>query len=609
MKNYQISITLLNRIQTLMTKNMCQTYSRAAMLCALLLLSCVAQAQVSELTASVDRNPILADESFNLTLLATGSVDRDDVDFSALSNDFRVGRPSFSMSTQIINGSMTRNVSWTLNLQPKQTGRFEIPAFEIDGQASKPFFVEVLPVDSMNTNQPRDFYVSAEVNKSDLYLQQQLLYTLRIHLSRDIQRGNLDLPDLDGALIEQIGEDRDYQDIIDGVRYRIIERKYAIIPQSSGQFTIGGPVFEADVLTNSRQSFANFGRTRSITRRAPDIAIDVKPIPDDYNYTWLPSEFVEVTEEWQGDSDNLVVGDPITRTITITAMGLTKEQLPVVNTPYHPDFKVYPEQPELATAETDTALVSQSTLNTAIIPSKSGTYVLPEVRVPWFNVNTQQTEFALIPAKTVTVSDKPANRQAMQQTDTSLPDNSAVDMPLDSQNNTPTLDTGTYQFPDWLVYLLITSNLLTLVLVVVMWASRKTVIVTNAPTKSVTKPSYTGSEAVLFNQLKANLEQGKLEQTGAQLDAWLALLLGAQHHSVSLSLLKHGNKGNADGASNDENELLDFYNQILAQQSGHSTSPDNEGVDFMAFIKALQSMRKSLLKLNHHSVLTGMYPK
>lgn len=565
----------------------------------LLLFSALGHAQVTQLTASVDRNTMLLDESINLTLLATGSVDRDDADFSAFTKDFRVGRPSFSMSTQIINGNMKRNVSWTVNLQAKQTGRFEIPSIELDGQRSKAFFVNVLAVDTSASSLPRDFYITASVNETQIFLQQQLLYTLKIHLSRDIQRGTLNLPTLDGALIEQIGEDIDYQEIIDGVRYRIIERKYALIPQSSGNFTIRGPIFEGEVLTNSRQSFANFGRTRSITRRAPDININVSPIPQDYSYAWLPSQFVEVNQEWQGDVNKLVVGEPITRTIILTAAGLTKEQLPQVITLYHPDFKVYPEQANLDTIETATALVSQSTFNTAIIPSKSGNYVLPEVRVPWFNVNTGQTEFAVIPAKSVIVSAKANGSQALTQQTAPA---TANDVIAESESQKALVETGHY--PNWLVFALISTNLLTLVSLIIVWSTSQSIVVQTVGNEQGTKQPYTGSEAVLFNQLKNSLEQGETDKTSPLLDAWLAQLFGAQHHSVSLSLLKHGDKG----SDTDENDLLRFYNQILANKATQS-SDTNPQIDFMAFIKQLQTMRQIILQQKHHSVITALYPK
>ncbi len=568
--------------------NKCFKLIHSVLLVSLLALANSTYAEVSELTASVDKNSILSDESIRLTVVASGSTDKDAIDFSALLTDFSASQPSFSQSTQIINGDMTRTVSWSINLYPKQTGTFTIPSFEIDGVSTQSFSVNVLPVSASSSNQPREFFVTSELDTQSIFLQQQILYTVKIHLSRDIERGQLTLPVLEGAVIEQIGEDEDYQEIINGVRYRIIERKYAIIPQASGNFLIKGPIFEAEVLTNSRRSFANFGRTKRITRRAPDIDINVKPIPQDYSFTWLPSELVEISEEWQGDENNLVAGEPITRTITLTALGLTKEQLPNIDLPYHPSFKVYPEQPNLSTVELNENLIAQGVYNSAIIPSESGSFVLPELRIPWFNVRTGNTEFAFIPARTVNVapavvsntSNTNSPNQPVENTNEPLVGSNDITTNIDSNN--------TY----W-IYVLLSTNLLTIVALYVMWLSRnKSISVSNA--SSDYQQPILASEAQLFKVLKDNLEQGKQTSLTNDLDAWLTALLGNQHYSVSSSLSRYANT-----------KALQLYNQALSSQYANS----NINIDFRGLIDAVSIIRKEAQASYKGSVLNQLYPE
>ncbi len=559
-----------------------------AMVLTLLLSATFAYAQVSQVSASVDRNTIIVDESLTLTLVVTGSVSRDAADFSALQEHFRVSTPSFSQSTQIINGDMTRTVSWSVNLYPKSEGAFTIPSFTIDQQSSRPFNVLVLPLDATN-DQPREYFVSAVLDNDNIYLQQQLLYTVKIHLSQDIQRGQLSLPILEGAVVEQIGEDQDYQDIIDGVRYRIIERKYAIIPQSSGDFTIKGPIFEAEVVTNSRRSFANFGRTKSISRRAPDLAITVKAMPANYNYTWLPSELVEIAEEWQGDVDAFTVGEPITRTITLTAMGLTKEQLPSIDLPYHPSFKVYPEQPSLATVQHSNKLIAQGVFNSAIIPEQAGSFVLPEVRIPWFNVNSGQTDFAIVPARTVQVSAQSLQSEAKTQSNPK---------PLSSIENpttvvaSPTIQTVSNNDLNWLHYLLIATNIFTLILLYVLWLMRR-----NTKTKSLKQmpiAALSMSEEQAYAHLTKRLQQANTDGLAQALNKWLIILFKDQHYSISASLGTFPSTG-----------ALDEYNKLLACQYSAQT----QQVDTSQFGSALSIFRKKALESTHTSVLQTLYPQ
>ena len=547
-----------------------------------------AYSEVSQISASVDRNAVLLDESFQLSVIAEGTTERDVIDFSMLANDFRVSTPSFSQSTQIVNGSMSRTVTWTVNLYPRQIGTFTIPSFKIDGQSSREFTLRVLPVNTASSDQPREFYVTATIDNEVTYLQQQISYRVKIHLSRDIQRGQLSLPELEGAIIEQIGEDEDYQEIIDGVRYRIIERTYALIPQASGSFTVTGPIFEADVSSNSRRSFANFGRTTKIARRAPDLLITVRPIPDTYSHTWLPSELVEITEQWQGNTEPFVVGEPVTRTITLTALGLTQEQLPSINLPYHPSFKVYPEQANLATVERNNKLIAQGVFNSAIIPEQAGDFILPEARIPWFNVKTRETEFAILPARTVSVIDKVTDKNALPQTPIApISQNST-----DAEQSTESLISPSHlKGFDWLHYVLISTNVFAFIALYVLWLTQKNVGKNKAP---INKPAALINEAEAFKRVKSLLEQGKVSGLAEGLNEWLSVLLGAKHHSISPSL-----------AAYPETKALEQYNMIL----GNAFSNKQDSIDFMQFIKSLEQLRTLNQSLRNQDPLSILYPK
>ena len=93
----------------------------------------MAHAQSIEVTASVDKNPVRVDESFILSVVANGEVDRGAFDSSFLMKEFVVGRTSISSQTKMINFDTTRTTTWSTILIPRIKGRFTIPAFNIDG--------------------------------------------------------------------------------------------------------------------------------------------------------------------------------------------------------------------------------------------------------------------------------------------------------------------------------------------------------------------------------------------------------------------------------------------------------------------------------------------
>ncbi|TKB05117.1 protein BatD [Alteromonas portus] len=368
-----------------------------------LLVNAVAYADVNSLEATIDRNPVMLDEAIRLTVTADGSADRDAFDSSPLLKDFVVGRTSVSSQTSIVNFDTKRTTVWTTTLFPRKEGTFTIPPLTIEGKSTKPIQVKVIPVQEQS-NVARDYFVTTDIDLKEAYLNQQLLYTVKLFLSSNIERGSLQAPEMQNAEITQLGEDKQYTDIVNGKRYQIIERQFAVVPQASGEFTLRGPIFTGEVMAaNTNQRFGFFNRTQQINRVGPDITVNIKPIPQGIDYPWLPSEMVRVDEEWpQGDS--FVAGEPVTRIVTLTALGVVEEQLPDIPEFYQPNFKLYPDQSNTTTVEKDQSLISQRQTSLAIIPTQPGNFVLPEITIPWFNTLTQQTEYATIPARSIKVA-------------------------------------------------------------------------------------------------------------------------------------------------------------------------------------------------------------
>lgn len=400
----------------------------------LLLQSVVAHADVSSVEASIDKNPVMLDEAIRLTVVANGGANREAFDSSALLKDFVVGRTSVSSQTSIVNFDTKKTTTWTTTLFPRREGTFTIPSFTIEGKKTAPIRVKVIPVQQSN-NATRDYFVTTSIDIDEAYLNQQLFYTVKLHLATSIERGSLQSPEMENAEIKQLGDDKQYTEIINGKRYQIVERQFAIVPQASGEFTIHGPIFSAEVMApNTNQRFGFFNQTQQINRVGPDITVTIKPIPSDIDYPWLPSEMVRIDEEWpQGDT--FTVGEPITRVITLTALGVVEEQLPEIPEFYPPGFKLYPDQSNTTTVERDNNLIAQRKTSLAVIPTKAGDFVLPEITVPWFNTLTEKTEYATIPARTVTV--QPAiNTSNNPPTNAQSSDNSSL---ADKSNSNPSI--------------------------------------------------------------------------------------------------------------------------------------------------------------------------
>jgi len=392
----------------------------------LMLLALLAVSQttlaLTKIIASVDANPVMSNESLVLTVIADDSVERDSLETAPLLKDFILARTEVSSQTSMVNFKTTRTTRWQIVLIPRKTGSLIIPALTVNGHQSKAINVQVIEQGSANSTQQQDIFITAELSANDIYVQQLLTLTIKLHIGVQLQRGSLTEPSLTSATIEQIGKDIESDGIINGKRYRIIERTYAITPEQSGKFILDTPMFAGDIMVQSRRrsGFLSFGETKPVNISGDKLPLNVRPIPDNYpidaNNSWLPSELLTLHQEWQPVSSQgkheFKVGEPITRTITLTAAGLGKAQLPKIIMSAPVGLKIYPDQAELHSSLTKERLISQKRQNFALVASHAGEYILPKITIAWWNTVTNKYQQAVLPEQTITVhanADLPQN--------------------------------------------------------------------------------------------------------------------------------------------------------------------------------------------------------
>ena len=120
--------------------------------------------------------------------------------------------------------------------------------------------------------------------------------------------------------------------------------------------------------------------------------------------TWLPANDLSLTESWSQTPPNFVVGEPITRTLTLKADGLTAAQLPSMAMGDSNNFKAYPDQPRLNDKIGSAGISGTRQEKIALIPTRAGEITLPAIEIEWWNLNGKQMEVAKLPARVVTVA-------------------------------------------------------------------------------------------------------------------------------------------------------------------------------------------------------------
>ncbi|MDG1750350.1 MAG: BatD family protein, partial [Thalassotalea sp.] len=399
----------------------------------------------------------------------------------------------------------------------------------------------------------QDLFITTDISAKEVYVQQQLTLTVKLHFAAELKRGSLTEPSLTGANITQIGKDKEADSIINGRRYRVIERTYAISPQQSGSFTLKSPIFSGEIMQPStrRSGFLSFAETKPVSVIGEEILLTIRPIPDDYQGAWLPSELLSIHQEWQPTPDSFVVGEPITRVITLTAAGLSEEQLPEIDMVMPSGLKVYPDQAELHTGLNNDRLVSQKVKNFAIVANKPGVYQLPEIAIPWWNTVTNRFQQAVIPAQTITVAANP------EQT-TQAPVTLASELPI--INNQPEASSKTimvYQ-SSWLQWLFLGLWLLTsLAWLITYFRASKT----NASKKK----QITVNDSYLA--LLAACKQNNGEQVFALLTPWYNSITEKRISTIS-DVIQHTQEETLITAINELQQC--FYSKNAQSWQGHN---------------------------------------
>jgi len=399
------------------------------LLVVMLLILLAAPVVADGLRAELDRDRIAGDETLTLRLIAAGRV-TGEPDLQPLEANFEIVSRGQSTRMSIVNGVTSHTQEWTLELAPKRSGKLEIPGLVWGDVSSAPLALEVTDdagrggADAAS----KAVFVESEADRATPYVQQAFQYRVKVLYRQPPQRALLSEPQADGATIERFGDDRAYTELVDGQRYQVVERSFLVVPQQSGSLTIQGPRLEAflhDVRSPARGAptdpdapfdgglFGGLlgmgGGGRRIVERGSDLEVQVRPQPAGSALPWLPAESLQLTDEWTPSPPLFQVGEVVTRTLTITARGVTAAQLPPLD-PGAPDgLQIYPDQPHAEDLPGAAGPAAIKSLKVALVPTRTGRLNLPEVRIPWWDTIADEERVAVVPARIVDVAPAPGD--------------------------------------------------------------------------------------------------------------------------------------------------------------------------------------------------------
>jgi len=342
-----------------------------------------------------------------------------------------------SSSISIINGERTSSYSMSLLLYAKKVGEFQIgplsqgfksnsltlkivaqappsslPSSPSTSQNAEEDFFETEESDSSSFETPSEegqgqpFLVDSVVDKKQVYLNEQLVYTFRFLTRGGVEELLPELPEFEDFWKIPFGDSKKEKRIINGQEWFVIEVSYALFPKKTGKLIISGVGGQAVVRSAPRRMqispfgmggnlgsmmgkmlSQHFGEAKAYRLKTEEIAIEVLPLPSQEGEEYSTALVGETTAKAFWSNPQVKTGDSVTLTIEVEGESFTQDVtankiMPEISLQ---NFKIYDDRPQFSSQEVKGKLKTKTILSKTLIPLIAGEFQLGPVVISFFN--------------------------------------------------------------------------------------------------------------------------------------------------------------------------------------------------------------------------------
>lgn len=365
----------------------------------------IASGALAQVTARVDRTRLVEGETLTLVLQTNDTRQSLEADLEALEGDFMVLDERSETQMSIVNGQQSAAIRKMVTLEPLRAGRLTIPSLQVGGVATQPIVVQVDAAPETAPGEPEPVFIEVALNPDEgpYYVHAQVGLTVRLFYQQALTEAAISQPEPDNASVRLLDE-VPFQADRNGQRYRVLERRYALFPERSGPMRVPPLVLSGRLVQRgSDRLWTPSSRGRRVTVQSEPLTVEVSPRPDSFSgQTWQPARSYRLGEQLS-TSGSIRVGEPVTRTITIDAVGLEENMIAEPAWPEIADARVYPDQPQGISRDDGEWVLGHKEFRYAVVPEKDGELVLPELTVAWWDTVADRERLSVLPARTVKV--------------------------------------------------------------------------------------------------------------------------------------------------------------------------------------------------------------
>ena len=350
---------------------------------------------------TLDRDRIGMDEQAILEIVVNGtSQDIPPPNLPTLSM-FEMYNQGRSTNISWVNGVMTSSVTYRYALLPTKAGTFPIRNIAVvyqnkrykgndveltvlDRSSSVPQQLENKAKDQDGRN--RSYFLEAEVDKKNPYVNQQVTLTLKIYIGVRHSTPELSWPAHIGFWREALGRSTTYTQKINNRTYQVYEIKSALFPTQTGDLEIGQGQFTAAV----GGGFFRVGET--ISARSIPMKIKVKPLPVEGKPADFTGTIGKLKMSATVDKTQVEVNQPVTVTVRMQGTGNIKSVAePAI--PEMEEFRVYQASAKENLTKTNNRVGGTKIFEEVFVPRRAGDLKIPALSYNFFNPTTGKYEY------------------------------------------------------------------------------------------------------------------------------------------------------------------------------------------------------------------------
>jgi hypothetical protein len=359
----------------------------------------------ADVRLQLDRNRVTEGETVTLTFVTDDARQSLEADFSVLESDFEILDRRTETQLSIVNGRQTAVVRLLLTVEPRRSGKLTIPPIDFGNTRTRALALQVDAAPQLAPGELPPVFIEVEVTpeQGPYYVHAQLGLIVRVFYQQNLTEAAISQPEPSPASVRLLQE-TPYQAERGGERYRVLERRYAIFPERSGELTL--PAMQlSGRLVERRDStiWQPTVRGRRVTVESEPLQLQIEPRPpDSTGGTWQPARELSLSQQISG-SEALRVGEPVTRTVIIDAVGLEENMIAEPAWPELPGARIYPDQPQGISRDDGEWVLGHKEFRYAVVPEQEGELVLPELTVEWWDTANDRRRTAVLPAHTLRV--------------------------------------------------------------------------------------------------------------------------------------------------------------------------------------------------------------